>query len=236
VSIQLFGGVTLEFELAPNMVVFSHGFGVRRDGRGMFTEIAQNLPKGYGYVLFDYYEVDEQQHTVRITDFAEQTERLKEVLEWTSAQKGVESVSLIAHSMGCIVAALAHLGSLDKLILLAPPTSIGERTRKHFTTKKGAEKHDDMWVVPCNDGTISIIPESLFDQYETVHAETALLELADERPYKLIVAGSDGVVTDADYSRLAQHSNVQYVELAKANHDFEGSARPLLLDEISNTF
>ncbi len=218
------------------MVVFSHGFGVQRDGRGMFTDIAQALPEGFGYVLFDYYEIDEERHTVRIADFAEQIERLKKVLDWVKGQSGVEDVSLIAHSMGCIVTALTKPKSLRKLILLAPPTSIGERTRRHFTTKKGAEKHDDMWVVPRSDGTISIIPETLFGQYERVDAEKALLALADEQPYKLIVAGSDGVVTDADYRKLATHPSVQYVELADANHDFEGLSRPLLLDEISNTF
>lgn len=233
-SIRQLDGMTIEFELAPRMVVFSHGFGVQRDGRGMFTEIARNLPEGFGYVLFDYYEVDEQHHTVRITDFAEQTDRLEKVLSWTSEQPEVKSVSLIAHSMGCIVTALACPQNLDKIILLAPPTSVGERTRKHFTTKKGAEKHDNMWVVPRSDGTISIIPESLFDQYETVDAQKALLVLAEEHPYKLIVAGADDVVTDADYTKLATHPSVQYLELPDANHDFEGKSRSLLLNEINS--
>jgi pimeloyl-ACP methyl ester carboxylesterase len=235
-SVQLVEGATIEFELAPRMVVFSHGFGVQRDSRGMFTEIAQHLPEGFGYVLFDYYEFDEAQHTVRITDFAEQTERLEQMLAWTREQPGVQSVSLIAHSMGCIVAALAHPRELDKIALLAPPTSIGERTRQHFTTKKGAEKHDDMWVVPRSDGTISIIPESLFDQYEQVSAAQALLDLANMHPYKLIIAGADEVLTDDNYVKIAKHPSVQYVELADANHDFEGTARPPLLDEINNMF
>ena len=228
---QLFG-TTIEYKLAPHMVVFSHGFGVRRDGRGMLTEIAENLPDGYGYVLFDYNEIDDEHYTVRIKDFSEQVELLNKVLAWTSGQKGVRQVSLIAHSMGCIVAALARPQGFNKVVFLAPPTSIGERTRKYFTGKRDAEKHGDTWVIPRSDGTISIIPESFFDQYEQVDALQALQQFADTQPYTLIVAGTDEVLPDADYEALAKHKNVQFSRIKGASHDFENDARQPLLDKV----
>jgi len=232
--LQQLDGTVIEYKLAPNMVVFSHGFGVRRDGRGMFAEICRNLPDGYGYVLFDYNEIDDENHTVRLGDFSEQTKRLNTILAWTFEQAGVQSISLVAHSMGCIVAALTQPADLRAVILLAPPTSIGERTRRHFTTKKGAEKQDDMWLVPRSDGTISIIPESLFDQYEQVDAMAALKTFAARHPYTLIAAGADEVLPDADYGSFAANENVQFVNIADATHDFEGDARPQLI-EVVNT-
>lgn len=231
-SILLVDGGTVEYELAPNMVVFSHGFGVRRHSRGMFTEICQNLPENFGYVLFDYNDIDDQNHTVRLTDFTEQIARLQKVLAWTAKQPEVKSVSIITHSMGCIVTALARPKNIKNLILLAPPTSIGDRTRKYFTTKKGAEKHDDMWVVPRSDGTVSIIPETLFDQYEAVDAAAALQELAAQNAYTLIAAGADEVIADANYEPLAANPRVRLVHIENANHDFEKNARQPLLDEI----
>lgn len=232
---QNIDGVTLEYELAANMVVFSHGFGVRRDSRSMFTEICQNLPDGYGYVLFDYNDSDDEKHTVRLTDFTEQIEKLQKVLTWTVTQRGVKSLSIIAHSMGCVVTALARPKSLEKLILLAPPTSIGERTRQYFTAKKGAEKQDNMWVVPRNDGTVSVIPETLFDQYEAVDAEAELQKLATRTTYTLIAAGADEVIPDANYGALVPNPRVHFVSIAGASHDFDKSARQPLLDAVVST-
>lgn len=235
-EIRLLDGITVEYQLAPQMVVFSHGFGVRRDARGMFTEIARSLPDGYGYILFDYNEVDDENHTIRITDFAEQVVMLQKILAWTVAQNGVRSVSIVAHSMGCIVTALAGPQNTGELILLAPPTSIGERTRRHFTTKKDAEKHDGMWVVPRSDGTVSIIPETLFDQYEAVDAAAVLQELAALHPYTLVAAGADEVLTDAHYDALAANPRIDFINIANASHDFERGARQQLLDTIAQIF
>jgi hypothetical protein len=58
--------VNLEYQLGAQMVVFSHGFGVRADAHGMFTDIAQALPRGWGYVLFDYDTFDTAKNEQRI--------------------------------------------------------------------------------------------------------------------------------------------------------------------------
>jgi dienelactone hydrolase len=136
--------------------------------------------------------------------------------------------------MGCIVTALAQPTAVEAIILLAPPTSVGERTRQHFTTKKGAEKQDDLWLVPRSDGTVSIIPESLFDQYEQVNALEVLQQLATQHPYYVIVAGADEVLTDADYTSLAQSDNVQLKIISGASHDFKGETRHQLLEATTS--
>jgi hypothetical protein len=41
-----------------HIVIYSHGFGVRKDDRGLFTDIAATLPSAE-HIMFDYNQVDE---------------------------------------------------------------------------------------------------------------------------------------------------------------------------------
>jgi len=162
-------GIAVEYRLASRMVVFSHGFGTQRGSRGMFTDIVAALPEGYGYVLFDYNDVYGTE--VKLTDFTEQVRRLRSIIAWVQKQQNVTDVHILAHSMGCIVVALAKPDINGKVILLASPTSIGARTREYFTSKRGAKVDGDNWVVPRQDGTRTIIPLSFFDEFESVNVK-----------------------------------------------------------------
>lgn len=44
--------------LMKRVIVYSHGFGVRKDDRGLMTDIAHALP-GYEHILFDYNDFNE---------------------------------------------------------------------------------------------------------------------------------------------------------------------------------
>ena len=52
--------------MSEQVVVYSHGFGVRKDDRGLFTDIAAALPEAES-VMFDYGSWDEEhkEHTSR---------------------------------------------------------------------------------------------------------------------------------------------------------------------------
>jgi hypothetical protein len=39
--------------MSKHVIVYSHGFGVRKDDRGLLTDIAKSMP-GVDHVLFDY--------------------------------------------------------------------------------------------------------------------------------------------------------------------------------------
>ncbi len=225
-------GITIEYELAQQMVVFSHGFGVQRDGRGLFTDIAAQLPKGFGCVLFDYNDI--QLDLVTLANFSEQKQRLRTVLKWVAAQPGISNISLVAHSIGCISAALAQPNNLQQVLFLAPPTSIGERTRNYFTGKAGAIREGNHWAVPRNDGTTSIVPESFFDEFEAVDAKETLTMYADIQTYELITAGDDEVLLDANYEDLSKHPNVNWRIINGANHNFEGASRQELVAVIQS--
>lgn len=233
VKVVSLDGIKLEHKLAPHMVVFSHGFGVRRDSRGLFTDIARDLPEDFGYVLFDYYDYDEARSTVKITDFTAQIQRLRAILRWTQAQAGVQTVSVVAHSMGCVVAALARPVHLRHVIFLAPPLSIGERTRQYFTNKLGARHESGQWIVPRSDNTVSLMPDSLFAEFEATDAENAVLTYAAQQPLNLVIAAADEVLDDTDYQSLHGAAGITTETIAEAKHNFNDEARQPLITYIN---
>lgn len=219
-----------DYEIAPHMVVFSHGFGVERTSRGLFTDIVKALPDDYGYVLFDYYDIVGK--TINISGFVDQQRMLLSIIAWLSEQADVTDISLVAHSMGCVVAALAQPPELKQVIMLAPPLAIGERTRTYFTTKAGAKKSANLWMVPRRDGTISYIPDALFDEIESIEAQEVLLDYAAVQPYELLIPANDEVLGDVDYNDLALDENITALTIDEADHNFGRASRPAMIKAV----
>ncbi len=59
------------------IIIYSHGFGVQKDDRGLFTDIAKDLP-GFEHFMFDYNEFDAEINTMSVTPLDKQAEILKE--------------------------------------------------------------------------------------------------------------------------------------------------------------
>lgn len=222
-----------EYRLATHMVVFSHGFGVMRDARGMFTEIAANLPEGFGYVLFDYNRPEGDK--LRLTNLSDQVTRLTSVIAWVRQQPGVEHVTIISHSKGCIVTALAKPQEIAAVIMLAPPLQPGSGTREYFTTRPGTVKQGSTWIVPRSDGTTSLIDEAVFAEMDTLDGEQVVLSYAQTQPLYIIAAGDDRVLPDQDYAKVAACPGTAFDSLPGASHDFQGAARQPLIWTV-NTY
>lgn len=216
-----------DYELAPHMVVFSHGFGVERTARGMFSDIVTALPENYGYVLFDYYAVTGT--TVNISTFEDQQRMLLTIIAWLSEQASVTDISLVAHSMGCIVAALAQAPEVKHAVMLAPPLTVNDRTREYFTQKLGVEQRGDLWVIPRRDGTTTIIPNAVFDELSGLEADKLLLDYAAVQPFALLLPTHDEVLGDTDYNDLALDENITAQTIDDADHNFTGTSRPVMV-------
>ncbi len=221
-----------EYKLATEVVVFSHGFGVGRDNRGLFTDITECLPSGLGYVLFDYYDYNDALATVVLTDFTEQTKRLRQVIDWAQKQPGVVKVHLVAHSIGCIVAALARPVIDGRVAFLASPASIGKKTKEYFTSKPGATEKNGIWTIPRQDGTYSLVPSSLFDEFESTNAADVLINFAGVKPYVLYIAGRDEILPLKEYEVLRRHSAITVVTIPGADHNFNGDSRKEVISAI----
>ena len=113
-------------------IVFSHGFGVRADGRGIFTDIAKAMPDA-NCITFDFNTFDSEGNTT-VTPLDGQVKILQSHIDRTQ-----EGVTLICHSQGCIVASLANLDKIGQVVFLAPPPLISiERFISKFGKREGS--------------------------------------------------------------------------------------------------
>jgi hypothetical protein len=224
------------FKPGNPLIVFSHGFGVLRDSRGMFTEIAASLPASWGYLLFDYYHAEIQDGTthVYLRDYDDQKHMLQAVLKY--AAKHADSIHLIGHSRGTFVAADLQSSQFNTVLLLAPPLE-PSGGRRHFTTYPGAWRDDkNILIVPRRDGTITHIPDSFFDQAESSDPYDYILRYAETKHLTIIQALGENVLehTPKYFERcstikLAQNINV--IEL-EGNHNFDPPHRDMLVRTI----
>lgn len=146
----------------PRYVVFSHGFGVRKDGGGggIFTDIAKGLGAEYVPVMFDYNDVSVDEKILHTHPFSDQVRKLNATISEIRNQDPEAVIDLVAHSQGCIVAALANPDGIRKAVLLAPPfvTDI-RRSLARYEGKPGAVINlDGESRLPRTDGTVTIVP------------------------------------------------------------------------------
>jgi pimeloyl-ACP methyl ester carboxylesterase len=227
------GNITVEYELAPKMVVFSHDFATLRDGRGLLSDIASHLPHGYGYVLFDYYDTNDTGKTIQIKTFAEQLKRLSVIMVWLKGKSDVQQIDIVAHSLGCIVAAKLNPLGVRKLLMLAPPTVIADDL-KQYTQDTGAEKRAGVWHIERADGVQVQIPDSFFSEIKHIDGDGELTELALLRDYTIVLPATDEVLPDADYTELITMPSVHAEAVDETDHYYEGRGRAKLLETVKN--
>lgn len=219
-----------DYELAAHMVVFSHGFGVDRTDRGMFSDIVAQFPDDYGYVMFDYNERNET--GVYISSFEDQQRMLLTIIAWLSEQSEVIDISLVAHSMGCITAALAQPPEINKAVMVAPPVVINDKNNDYFTQLPGCTLQDGVWSIPRRDGSTTFIPEIVLAERLDINAEQSLLNYATVQPYALFIAPNDDVLGNVDYNNLALDDNITAQTIDGANHNFTGESRLPLVTAV----
>lgn len=224
--------VEIEYMLAPQIVVFSHGFGVRRDSRGMFTDIVAGLPRGWGYVLFDYDTFDVVTNQQRVVGFAARVQLLEAVIAWTRQQAGVEQLHAIGHSIGTLTLADLVPDNMGAMILLAPPLSLGLKFAERYIKRPGAEHTGHTWSIPRTDGTTTLVDDDPLAEIVSVDAEGELAKLGVLQAYSIVIAGADEVLQDEDYTELIVMPTTTMMSVDGANHDFAGTARPKLVELV----
>jgi len=108
-----------------HVVIFSHGFGVRKEDRGLFTAISRAIPD-IKTVMFDYNPINEQANTLTAKPINEQVLKLRKVINAARAEYPDAVIDLVCHSQGCVVAALLKPRGIRKIIMLTPPDDTSE--------------------------------------------------------------------------------------------------------------
>jgi hypothetical protein len=116
-------------------LLFSHGFGVKKDSRGMFTEIAEKFPE-YKPVMFDYNVINEETNEVTVEPYSKQSELLSAELNSIYKSDTDAEITLICHSQGCIIPCLLKDIKLERAVLLAPPKILGSNMSRNKNAVK----------------------------------------------------------------------------------------------------
>lgn len=214
---------------AKSVVIFIHGFGVRWDSRGMFTDIQQSFPENYGSVFFDFYTITG--NDVYVTPIDRQIKRLLQIIATVQQIAPLAKINLIAHSKGCIITALAKPKVQGCVIFLAPPESFGTKLEKYFSRYPGVEKTKTELDIPRKDGTITHIPLNFFAQTQAVNAENAMVEYAKNQTIHLLQTTKDEVIGKTKYSLLSTLDNVSITAIP-SDHNFTQHNRQLLINYL----
>lgn len=207
-------------------IVCSHGFGVKADARGMFTDIAAAFP-GYDFKMFDYNQFLENGYVV-VAPLADQAKKLQAVLDEQS-----DDVVLLAHSQGCIVAGLVDLTKVSEVILLAPPV---EMSMQHVIGKMMKRPGslinlDGVSKFPRSDGLTTHLPKEYIQGLNNVpHPLDLYQTIANSRPTTIIRAANDHVLGLTNVDTITGDSLIDL----DADHDFTGESRIALINTLKS--
>lgn len=212
-----------------NIVIFVHGFGVRWDSRGMFTDVAKNLPKGWGSVAFDLY--DNRSNQTYIKSINDQVNLVREIYTQILSKNPSTTIHLIAHSMGCVITAMTKIKPTGKVVLLAPPDTFGDgMLESYFRNYPGAQEGEQELIVPRKDGTITHIPYQFFTEMSSANPVDSLYQYSSIKDYILIQTTEDEVIGNTNFEIPEQSARIIQVP---SDHNFTGKNREKLLETIN---
>ena len=213
-----------------HVVIFSHGFGVDKEARGLFPEIASVLT-GIVSIFFDYNEVSEDRKTITARLLSEQVKIFNEVLEKTQAENPDAVVDIVAHSRGCVVVADARPTGIRKTIFVTPPYDNDiNRMVELFKDRPGS--HVDLFGISRlsrKDGTTTIVPSEYWQERAGFDNISLYNDFSNYTELMIINAKQDEVLGEVDMNGLDKKIQINDIN---GNHNFFGDTRAVLLDTI----
>ncbi len=189
-----------------HIIIFSHGFGVKKDSRGMFTEIAARLTNVES-IMFDYNEIDDANNRIIVQDFKEQSRRLSNTIKETKNNNPEAIIDIIGHSQGCVIVAMARPIGVRKVLFIAPPNDLDtSRTVDYFKSRSGTEINlKGISRLARQDGSITIVPPEYWAVKDEIQGRLLELykELSKVTDLSIINAKQDVILGKVDFSDLA---------------------------------
>lgn len=208
-------------------VAFSHGYGVKKDSKGLFSAIAQALPAGFTPIMFDYYEISGDDMKVRPPSLMSNMFRKR--------CSGIKSddLILIGHSMGCSILAMSGVEA-TKAILIAPPSTMtakmGYRERILSHHSNAYEKNDSIYIPRKNGGIFEITSEWVSEMETLSHGE-CMLDLIERTQTSCIFGSNDEQTPVPNRQHPLWKSSARIIEIP-GNHNFTGAYRQKLVEEV----
>lgn len=219
--------------MSKHYIIYSHGFGVRKDDRGLFTDIAKSLGDDFEHIMFDFNTFNEEKWNMVVEPLDTQAEKLQSQIDGLNIQSE-DKMTIVAHSQGCIVAALANPTDISRLIFITPPDSIDiARMKNFFGNRPGSIVNDQEFTTPRRDGTTTTIPKRYWEAAESIDVIGLYKNLNKNMKTTFYVASDDEVLGVTDFSSVSDRIDL---EVLPGNHDFTGEYRKEFLRRIVELF
>jgi hypothetical protein len=205
---------------APHIVIYSHGFGVRKTDRGLFTAIAGALPDARS-VMFDYNPINEESNTLTAKPLHEQALRLRKVINATKAEYPDAVIDLVCHSQGCVIAGLVKPRGIRKVIMITPPDEVSEaRMIENLGTRKGITIDPTVRTrLPRTDGSTTVIHPEYWQSLAGIDPAKLYNRLARVTGLRIINARQDEVLGKVSFDGLDPAISLVTLD---GNHNFDG--------------
>jgi len=214
------------------IIVYSHGFGVEKTDRGLFTDISLALENNAQQIMFDYNQSNVKDNTLTVSPLNKQIELLDQKIGEAKKHNPGATIDLICHSQGCVVAAMLQPEGVGRIIFLAPPAKfMGAKEKlEQMKLRPGTKINEDGTAsYPRRDGSTTIIKQDYWDSLNGVKPIELYNLLSDKTTVTIINANQDEVLGSSDFSELSPKINVLNID---ANHDFTGDSREKLVSLV----
>lgn len=213
-------------------IIFIHGFGVTKNARGLFTDIAKAFEeKGIECILTDLNVVDESGN-ITLNTISKQVEIIQKVFQ-ENYREG-DTLDLICHSQGCVVGAIADLPHIRKVILMTPPTNNDvQKTLEFFKSRPDTviNLEGDSYMTRA-DGTRTIAHKEYWQDRQGMNYLDEYKNLAQHNNVTTIIANQDEVVDNSAAEELAKTTNLIHLN---GDHNLTGESRKGLISILQKT-
>ena len=217
--------------IKKHIIIYSHGFGVRKDDNGLLTNIAAAFPE-IESILFDYFEINESEKTMLICPLSLQVKKLNKIVKETRAANPEVVIDLLCHSQGTIVAAMARPDGIRKAILLAPVFDMGlERTLARYRSKPDVEINlEGITKFPSlKNGLTRIIPKEYWQERLAVKPFIEYNAFAEKMEIIAIEANQDQLLPKVNLKALNPRIKLISID---GDHGFNDPNRDNLIKVI----
>lgn len=216
---------------SKKVVIFSHGFGLRKDNRGLFTQIGTELEaSGIKTVYFDYNRFDEKTKNLYTEPFSVQAKKLQEVIDETYKRYPNYEIIILGQSQGSFIPTLCDVKSISKVIGMSPffHTEMKDIVRRYTKNKENTLNLTGNSTRKRSDGSTTIIPATYWKERFETDVVKLYNELAEKVDLVLISPLQDEIMDITDLRKIKQASIINL----DGDHDFSSQYRYKLMQTI----
>ncbi|MGE3770084.1 MAG: hypothetical protein AB7G06_03950 [Bdellovibrionales bacterium] len=215
--------------MEKHIILYSHGFGVDKTDRGLFTDIAAALPNAE-HVMFDYNDVDTKTRNMTINPLSAQAVNLQRRYDDVAAQNPGAVIDLVCHSQGCVAAAKANLNGVRRMVFLTAPSVLSVKDMvDRFGSKAGSSIDlNGMSQLARADGTTTYVPPIYWQELDALEPIKDYTVIAPKNDLTIIQAEEDHVLGRVELTGVPAK-----VSFMPGDHNFDGAARPALVQRVA---